>query len=265
MKSCIQWRKGFKNLPEIDQFNIDYRNKEIKLVHFLQQYAKTQRVNIRLPQDYTKDDIELLEAIVQRDHPNIALILPDKYYINELAEKKIPYYFPTLIASWDELATTLDQNPSDVFISGELAFNLEKVIDVTGPRGVKIRCYANIIQSSSGKHGKGFKDFFIRPEDMDWYSNFVDVIEFYDSIEQQNVLYSIYFKDKEWNGDLREIIKGLELKVNNYYILGSEFGKRRTHCQKRCLKGERCLLCDRLIELAQTLENSEQYDVFKRR
>ncbi len=65
---------------------------------------------------------------------------------------------------------------------------------------------------------------------MDWYSNFVDVIEFYDSIEQQNVLYSIYFKDKEWNGDLREIIKGLELKVNNYYILGSEFGKRRTHC-----------------------------------
>ena len=67
MKSCIQWRKGFKYLSQIDEFNIDYKNKEIKLVNFLEHYAKTQRVNIRLPKDYTKDDIDLLEAIFENE------------------------------------------------------------------------------------------------------------------------------------------------------------------------------------------------------
>ena len=265
MKSCIQWRKGFKYLSQIDEFNIDYKNKEIKLVNFLEHYAKTQRVNIRLPKDYTKDDIDLLEAIFERDKPNIALILPDKYYIDELKEKEIPYYFPTLITSWDELISTLELYPSDVFISGELGFDLEKVFNITQKNNVRIRCYANVVQSSSKRYKQGFKNFFIRPEDIDWYSNFVDVIEFYDSIEQQNVLYTVYFKDKEWNGDLREIIKGLSLKINNYYILGSEFGRRRTHCQKRCFKGERCVLCDRLVELADTLNDNKQYQVYKRR
>jgi len=60
------------------------------------------------------------------------------------------------------------------------------------------------------KYNDGFKQFFIRPEDVDIYGEYVDVIEFYDSIEQQNVLYEVYFKDKEWNGKLREIIKGMD-------------------------------------------------------
>lgn len=265
MKSCIEWRKSFRYLPEIDQFNIDFRNKQVKLVNFLEQYAKTQRVNIRLPKDYTQDDIQLLEAIWDRDKPNIALLLPDRYYANELKEKNIPFYFTTLVTTWDELEGVLSFEPSDVFISGQLGFDLERINKIL-PENTKIRCYANIVQSSSSsRYGNGFKSFFIRPEDVDIYSEYIDVIQFFDSVEQQNVLYEIYFKDKEWNGDLREIIKGLSLRVNNYYLLGSQFGNRRIHCQKRCQKGERCMLCQRLVDLADTVEQSPDYDVFKRR
>lgn len=265
MRSCIEWRKSFRYLPEIDQFNIDYKNKEVKLVSFLETYAKTQRVNIRLPEDYTQDDIELLEAIYERDKPNIALILPDKYYTNRLREKGIPFYFSTLASTWDELTFLLSFHPSDVFISGELGFDLERVNHVILPLGVQIRCYANVTQSSGSKAGDGFKNFFIRPEDLDYYSQYVDVIEFYKSVEQQNVLYEVYFHSKEWNGYLGEIIKGLSLKINNYYLFGVEFARRRVHCRKRCLKGERCQLCERLIALADSLEKSPDYDVFKRR
>ena len=39
------------------------------------------------------------------------------------------------------------------------------------------------------------------------YSEYVEVIEFYKSEYRQNVLYDIYFHDKKWSVQLREIIK----------------------------------------------------------
>lgn len=263
MHSCIEWRKGFKYLPQVDQFNIDFRNKEIKLHQFLDKYAQSQRVNIRLPEDYTKDNLELLEAAYEKGY-NIAIILPDIYYTERLKEKGVPFFLGAPAKAWDEFIGFLSLGVSDVYITGELGFELDKISNIAKKNNVKIRCYANIIQSS-WKGEKGLKGFFIRPEDVDIYSQFVDVIEFYDTVDQQNVLYDVYFHSKEWNGKLREIVKGLTDDVNNYYILGGEFARRRSHCGKRCLKDNSCKLCDRLIQLANSLEDSKDYQVFKRR
>ena len=263
MKSCIEWRKSFKYLPQIDQFNIDFRNKQIKLNKFLDIYAKSQRVNIRLPEEYTKDDIDLLIAAYQKGY-NIAVILPGQNLQKIIS---VPFYFSVPAYTWDRLLTYISLGVSDIFISGDLAFELDKVSSIAKKENIKIRCYANIAQvdDNLNKYNDGFKQFFIRPEDVDIYGEYVDVIEFYDSIEQQNVLYEVYFKDKEWNGKLREIIKGMDNQVNNYYILGKEFAQRRIKCSRKCLKGERCQLCERTIELANSLEKSKNYQVFKRR
>ena len=263
MRSCIEWRKGFKYLPQIDEFNIDFRNKEIKLTNFLDLYAKSQRVNIRLPLGYTEENIELLEAVYEKGY-NIAIILPDQFYANQLQEHGVPFYLENPAFTWDQLRGMGSLGVSDVFISGELGFDLERVKWYADLNNIKIRCYANVSQSM-WKAGDGFKDFYIRPEDIDFYGNYIDTIEFYNSVDNQNVLYEIYFKDKEWNGNLREIIKGLKLDINNYYILGPEFGRRRSQCNKDCIKGERCELCDRLADLAKSLEDSENFQVYKRR
>ena len=265
MHSCIEWRKGFKYLPQIDQFNIDYKNKEIKLHQFLDKYAQSQRVNIRLPIDYKKEDIELLESAYHDKHYNIDIVLKDVYYANELKKHGTPFYFSEPCYDWDQLKANISLGVSDVFISGTLGFELDKVSAIAKANNVKIRCYANITQSWGANWGDGFKGFYIRPEDVDFYDQYVDIIEFYNSVDKQNVLYEVYFKDKEWNGNLREIIQGLTLDINNYYILGSEFARRRSQCGKKCLKGNRCELCDRLVELAKNLEDSKDYQVFKRR
>ena len=266
MKSCIEWRKGFKYLPQIDEFNIDYKNKEIKFYQFLEQYARSQRVNIRLPIEYTKDDLALLEAAYDKGY-NVTIILPDRYYVNQLQKHKVPFYFETPIYTWDEFYDLKNLGVSDIFISGELGFELDKISSIAKKENIQIRCYVNIVQSSVKGYSKenSLKGFYIRPEDVNFYSQYVDVIEFYDSVDSQNVLYEVYFKDKEWNGNLREIIKGMTLDINNYYILGNEFARRRSQCGKKCLKGNRCELCDRLIELADSLEKSEDYQVFKKR
>ena len=263
MKSCIEWRKSFKYLPQIDEFNIDFRNKEIKLKQFLELYAKSQRVNIRLPEDYTKENIDLLEAAYEKGY-NIAIILPDIYYAEQLKEHGTPFFLSKMAQSWDEFKGICSLGVSDIYITNELGFCLDKISFIAKLNNINIRCFANIAQSN-WRNGNGFKDFYIRPEDVDYYSNYVDVIQFYDSVEQQNVLYKIYFKDKEWNGKLREIIKRLSSDINNYYILGPEFANRRAKCNKKCLKGSQCQLCDRLSDLATSLENSKNYEVYKRR
>ena len=263
MKSCIEWRKGFKYLPQIDEFNIDFRNKEIQLTKFLELYAKSQRVNIRLPEDYTQDNIELLEAAYNKGY-NIAIILPDIYYVERLKNKGVPFFLGAPTRSWDEFTGFLSLGVSDIYVTCELGFELDKISDIAKKNGIKVRCYANINQST-WRGEKGLKGFFIRPEDVDFYSNYVDVLEFYDAVDQQNVLYDVYFHSKEWNGKLREIIKSLNVDINNYYILGSEFARRRSQCGKRCLKGSKCQLCERLLELANSLEESPDYQVFKKR
>ena len=57
----------------------------------------------------------------------------------------------------------------------------------------------------------------------------------------------------------------MSCEVNNYYILGDDFAKRRIECKQDCIKGRKCRLCNRLQELADTLEKSKEYDVFRKR
>lgn len=263
MKSCIEWRKSFKYLPQIDQFNIDFRNKQIKLLQFLQLYAKSQRVNIRLPGDFTEENIELLNLIYEKGY-NIAIVLPSILTLQDLQKIKAPYYFQELATCWDELINFISLKVSDVFVSCELGFELDAVKALLENTGIQIRCYANISQSK-GDNTKGIKGFYIRPEDIDIYGKYIDIIEFFGSVTTQNALYEIYFHDKKWDGKLNEIIKGIKSNVNNYYILSKHFAEYRTKCAKKCLKSNDCQLCDKIISLANSLRDSEHYQVFRKR
>ena len=269
MKSCIQWRKSFKYLPQIDEFNIQFKRKDTKLLKFLDKYAKSQRVNIYVNQpDITEDDINLLIEIYKTKKYNIAVVcqfgLNDSHQFSKLRFSNVPFYFCNPVETWDVLLGFIAIGVSDVFVTNDLGFDLEEVSKVTKPLDIQIRCYANICQSSWNE-GFGFKSFYIRPEDVDKYSEFVDVLEFYKSEERQSVLYDIYFHDKKWSGELREIIQGLKLDVNNHYIIDDQFADRRIRCKKKCIKGGRCRLCDRLLEFAISLENSPEYQVFNKR
>lgn len=266
MKTCIEWRKSFKYFDQVDEYNIEYKpNKNEKLLDFLEHYAKKKRVNI-----YTEpieSNIEVLIAIQQTEKYNTAIVINDsppkldKNIQKLLIDNQCTYYFHCLCPTWDGFNQMLELKVSDIFISGELGFDLKRARARVG-KTVQLRSYVNLSQTH---FGDTFRGFFIRPEDIDTYSEYIDVFEFYDSVNKQNILYDIYFYDKHWDGNLREIIKNLDVDVNNYYLLGSEFANRRMNCKRDCFKGDKCNLCTRLKELADTLENSKDYDVFLRR
>lgn len=268
MKVCIEWRKNFKYLPQVDEFNINYKeNKTKQLIDFLNIYAKSQRVNIRVDNKIPKNDILFLDSIYKEKNYNIAILFetayPEQIPLEMFKELSVPFFFEVGVESWDRLNELISLGVSDIYITGDLGFNLFNVAKYV-PANIHLRCFVNLCQAE-WDDSKGLKTFFIRPEDIDYYGKIIDVFEFFKSVEEQNVLYDVYFHDKEWNGNLREIIKGLKRDINSYYILGDEFGRTRAECQRKCIKGGNCQMCDRLAELADSLENSKDYEVFKRR
>ena len=273
MNTCVEWRKGFKYLDEVDEYNIEYKNgvgKAQKLVKFLDQYATgMKRVNIGVYPYYsniTENDIDLLVEIIKRGKYNCALCAKngtfDEESIKKIQENGIKWYINTPVKTWEEFWKRVDLGCSDVIIYGELGFDLERLAGVARGK-IRLRVYVNL--DSYTYTNNTLLGFFIRPEDIEEYAKYIDVFEFFNSEDKQNVLYDVYFHDREWNGNLREIIKGLDVDVNNYYILGKEFAQRRIKCNKKCIKGDSCNLCNEIKELADTIENSSDYDVFIRR
>ncbi len=275
MKSCIQWRKSSKFLSEIDQFNIDFKDKKRQLIQFLDIFAISQRVNIRVSNTLTLNQIQLLIALKEQKNYNIAICFSKKYSdenesaFNIFITHEIPCYFYDFIDNWDEFTGYCNLGVSDIYITGQLGFDLERAAAIAHQKNIQLRCYANICQSRWSKNNSGLKAFFIRPQDRQIYEGYIDVLQFNlkkEDLQQQEVLYQIYFKDNKWDGDLKEIIQGLKVSLNSYYLLGNEFGKRRINCQKRCLKGiSRCNYCENLKELADTIENSEILEVYERK
>ena len=272
MKSCVEWRKSFEFKDEIDEFNIYFKDKEKELIYFVEKYSTSHRINIRIPVDISDNQLNLLVAIADK-YKNIAIVFnwytleDNEEAYNKIKKANIPFYFTYCIDNWDELLGFCDLGVSDVYITGELGFDLKRVANIVHMKGIQIRAYVDAAQEGWGIGRDGFKAFYVRPEDIDIYEKYIDIIEFYNSwgdTNRINTLFKIYFHDKEWNGNLQEIISGLKVRVNGYYILGTEFGRRRTECQRRCMKGERCRLCDRLLEMAETIENKKGVDLVKK-
>ena len=177
---------------------------------------------------------------------------------NLLNKNKIPHYYNEFIKDWDRFHGFLSLNVTDIFIAESLCFNLRNCSLQAKRKGKKLRSYCNVCESS-WEEGESLKSFFIRPEDIDVYNQYIDTFEFFPfnrklDATRLNTLYQIYTKDKKWSGQLSEIIDGYEGNEDNRFII-PRFGEIRPNCKKRCLESENCYICDRIIDLSKTLKD----------
>ena len=260
MKYCLNSTVNKKSLNKADEINIKslYMGGEVEFIdkNIIKRY-KNKRFNFSL----LTTDPEPLNFIkgIKKDFPelDIAICLDNGFIhesdlLKELRQNNIKYYFFTPAKDWDSLYGLISLGVSDVFVTEEMGFSLAAIHTITAAAGVQIRCFPNVAQSS-WREGNSFKKFFIRPEDVKIYEPYVDVLEFFGAGNREETYFNIYQK-QEWFGDLSEIIIGLDKKVDNRCIVDF-FGDRRTKCEKRCLKGKPCNICDRCAELADNLHN----------
>ena len=277
MKSCVEFQRDFKYLAEIDEFNIQFKRKDRELINFLSQYAvNQQRVNIYINDFvdfYQHKDIELINAIIDQN-PNFqitlvfdrSLLLSSEISNKLLSELKCDFYFQNVICDWDFLYGAAAAGVSDVFVGGQLGFELPEVVKFCREHKLQIRAKANLA-SAAWIDIPGLKTFFIRPEDVNYYDeyNLIDIIEFVGSKRANNVNYEVYFKKHKWSGPLKTLIEGYNGELDNYYILPKDFADARSKCRRRCLSHNNCHYCDSIEMIAQTLKDSKEYEVFNKK
>lgn len=255
MKYCVDYYKHIDGLDKADEYTIRYSKKNDVLITFLQE-NQNKIVNLTIEEALDAGDYKTLKAIYQT-FPNFRLRF-ERYNpetIEDIVECGIPFFFGNRVNNWDEFLGLLDLGVTDIYVIEDMCFDLERVAIAAKLEGVQLRTYANIAQST-WKDTSGVFKFWIRPEDIDLYSNYIDTIEFFGTPQQQGILVKVYSEIKQWFGPLNEIIIGLNESIDSRYIV-KEFGERRLHCQKNCRKGGKCRVCHRVLELSKLLEQND--------
>lgn len=174
----------------------------------------------------------------------LKLPLSATQHITMLQHFDLPFFFNHYCGDIDTLSGILSYNPTDVYITNTLCFNMIEISNYIHSKNIKVRVCPNIAQSSWTEL-RGPSSFFIRPEDIDFYSSFVDVFEF-TTHSAQNIVYEIYAVKKEWCGGLNEIINGLRDCTTLSNQLPAFFSNKRLNCNKRCGYGK-CNFCNDIM------------------
>ena len=252
---CLNYYPSQNYLNDADQFKIKYRPADRTLKDFLDTYQQKSIV-IDVSDSFEEIDAKLFEGLYEK-YKNFRLIIDfyNEEYLDRVRAYNLPFFFSNYVTTIDQLNGFLKYHPTDMYICEELGFNLHKVSKLLHENNVRVRVFPNICQSSFPET-PSLKTFFIRPEDIEAYSAFVDVFELVSDEERQRTLFKIY-KQEKWFGKINEIIPTFKEDLDSRYII-ENFGTIRSKCGKRCMYNPRtCSICDRYVEMAKTLQNNK--------
>jgi len=268
MNYAINWFKGFAYEDEIQEIIIKYDfNKYPILTKYasaLIDFVKSKRQDLRIVVDVTHMiTIELKQTInvfkmCYEIHPNITFMISRTVEcMRRVEENKLPFFYCEKVNTIDALNQYISEGVTDVYITDELAFFLSDIKYDICKNKVKIRVFPNVAQSSVSRADgiKSITKFFIRPEDVKYYEDCVDVMEFFGPVDKQNTLYKIY-KEQSWKGPLNLIISGYNpednIEINSSII--PTFGQIRKNCHKRCgYTSSGCQICIAAEHVARSL------------
>lgn len=267
MKYAIPFRlnNNFKeNLMKIEiVIEVDFKtlSDEEKLKYFIEQ-NQDKKIFIKLIPNYVPNIFESYIHFfndLYKDYQNFVVC----GFISDLSLEKIkqdilyPYCNLTIAKDMKDIKEYLNLGVSEIYIQGDLLFNLEEVKALTKPYNVQIRYLLNMPDFSLKEEDNPILTAFIRPEDIKAYEEYIDTIEIYENYQNSfNTILDIY-TDQNWYGDLSILVPWLP-HINNKTILFN-FASNRLNCKRKCLAGGKphCKKCLCILALAEKLEKKE--------
>lgn len=240
MKYSVQAHQPKDFLQKVDEIKLQYKDRET-LYDYETWGLMDKDIVISIP--YNEQDIDWDFLSVMAEKMNLTLALGSMLMINECLKRHIKYYWNYPVSTYYDLEGVLYCGVSQVQLAAPLTFDLERVTEII-PEEVKIRVVANMAYEYYLPHRDGIEGFFIRPEDVELYEPYIDIIEFMTSnLEQERQLFTIYTVDKKWPGNLRFIINNLDVDVDNRGLNGTNFAEERLVCGQKCKRNFSCNFC----------------------
>jgi hypothetical protein len=160
--------------------------------------------------------------------------------------------YPTFpVSDWETFSNLKDLGVSDIYIDGPLGFQAKEI--AAGKGDIKIRVSPTKSPNSALSANTSPASFFIRPEDIQLYSSFVDIIDFKEpNQEKEDALYSIYNKEV-FPYDANFLISSFGFPIDNSFIK-EEFAETRLNCRQICkIPTHSCHYCETYFKTASTL------------
>jgi len=198
----------------------------------------------------SKDSIDVLENELSKLSlvtTNYTVSTKAFSQLREMLHRNIPAYLDFPVTDWETFSNLADWGVTDILIDGPLGFQMEQLSKRKENIKIRVRPHASVNASLSMDDNEN--SFFIRPEDIDTYSPFVDIIEiFCENKETEETVFNIY-KRKSFNSDLSLLIKQLNYSVNNPLIM-PDFVQYRLNCGQVCKRSPgRCQMCKNVLDM----------------
>lgn len=253
MKYCVSARLGDAYMAKADEIFINYA--DIDYILDLIEKFSDKTVIVHVPKDELDIDWTTLRAYSEKI--KIVLALEDLvYHMLDAQEYNIPYFWYYPATSFFELRGLLQSGVCAALIAAPLCFDLKKVIDLTN-HTIDIRMVPNIAYDAYIPHRDGIEGGYIRPEDVEAYEPYVDVIDFlHTSIRQEKTLFKIYHDEKKWDGNLNLLITNLDFDVDNRGI-ADDFAEHRMTCGQHCMSRGTCHYCRTAFLLCRTIDKKK--------
>ena len=158
----------------MDELKIKYQPADRTLETFLETY-KDKAIIIDVSENFEDIDAQLLKGLYKKyKYIKIAFNF-NRDFLLRAQKYEIPYFFTDYVTSIDKLIGLMEYLPTDMYICEELGFFLPKVSKILHDNGIRVRVFPNICQSSFSET-PSLKTFFIRPEDIFFYAQYVDIL-----------------------------------------------------------------------------------------
>lgn len=259
---AITHERTFRYFDQIEEVIIAPYSGTIEVINFIERkFNENQRIILdltRLDQNNISsfEDIISILLKIKEFSPLITakISMQSSEEINLLKENNIPFIFKEYAENFEMFYVQKELGAADIYVTGSLGFYLDKLQPFRDK--VKLRVFPNIAQSTKGttKLLPQLIKFYIRPEDLELYKDYIDVIELFPCNDRISTIYEIYKKEK-WLGNLSDIIMDLESDITNDTI-SPYFALHRIKCHQDCLL-DRCTLCNQVYSLGKKFEEAD--------
>lgn len=214
-------------------------------MNFIEDYPDKEYI-YEIPSNTPAENVQWKKLQSYADKVKIKLAIGNIKLNEECKKYGLQYYWGFPITTYYELQGIIDMGVCELFLGVPLTFDLEKCKSYNLP----IRVIINQAYDPYIPRENGIQGFFIRPEDIEIYENYIDSVEFITSDNSKEAtLLKIYKEDKSWPGNLNLLISNLQKNIDNRAI-PDDFAKNRINCQQKCIRNQNCHLCSNMFLFA---------------
>lgn len=269
MNYAIRYDSKFRHFKDVNEIVFYYNVNFDSLMYQIESAVKNENQKVVIDAGFLELDNSFdIEGLVKiRDkYKNFLIQLPwgDLEKLDLVKKANLPYMFSDYAKTREMVYAMYKAGAKEIYVVEELCFNLPALQFFRKECGIKLRIFPDVaqIETNSQKYVNPLTKFFVRPEDVSLYEEYVDTFEIFHFGEKISVIYEIY-KQEQWLGNLNQIIMGLKCDIVNTSI-APHFGKCRLNCNKMCYINK-CFICPEIEKLAYAFDDAGLEIVKKRK